>query len=105
MEKMQKHNKIKRLCDKVVKGEIFMFQEEVEYQGRNTYLHRLNEKIQWYAHYREPTPFIAEIRNGEKVILTPLFTAYDRYNIFGTNGDKEGEVCIPLDDFLLRYDE
>lgn len=31
---MQKFNKIKRLIDKAVKGEIFMFQEEVEYQGR-----------------------------------------------------------------------
>lgn len=103
-EKMQKFNKIKRLIDKAVKGEIFMFQEEVEYQERNTYLHRLNEKIQWYARYKDPTPFIAEIRNEEKVILTPLFDAYGRYDIFGTNGEKEGEVCIPLDDFLLMDD-
>lgn len=44
MEKLQKKNKMKCLIDKVVKGEIFTFQEEVEYQGRNTYLHRLNEK-------------------------------------------------------------
>ena len=102
---MQKLNKVKRLIDKVVKGEFFILREEVKNQGRDTYLHRLNEKIQWYAHYKGPTPFIAEIRNGEKVILTPLFDAYGRYNIFGTNGDKEGEVCIPLDDFLLRYDE
>lgn len=104
MEKMQKHNKMKRLCDKVVKGEIFTLQEEVEKQGRNTYLHRLNGNIQWYARYKTPTPFIAEIRNEEKVILTPLFDAYGRYDIFGTNGEKEGEVCIPLDDFLLRDD-
>lgn len=104
MEKMQIHNKMKRLIDKVVKGEIFIFQEEVEYQGRNTYLHRLNEKIQWYARYREPTPFITEIRNGEKVILTPLFDSYGRYHIFGTNGEKENEVNIPLDDFLLLHD-
>lgn len=101
---MQKLNKVKRLIDKAVKGEIFIFQEEVEYQGRNTYLHRLSEKIQWYAHYKGPTPFIAEIRNGEKVILTPPLDAYGSYKIFGTNGDKEGEVCIPLDDFLLRDD-
>lgn len=105
MEKMQKHNKMKRLIDKVVKGEIFLFHEEVKYQGRNTtYLHRLNEKIQWYAHYKDPTPFIAEIRNGGKVILTPLFNAYGRYNIFRTNGEKRGEVNIPLDDFLLIHD-
>lgn len=44
MEKLQKNNKMKCLIDKVVKGEIFTFQEEVEYQGRNTYLHRLNKK-------------------------------------------------------------
>lgn len=106
MEKMQKNNKIKRLIDKVVKGEIFILQEEVEYQGRNStyFLHRLNEKIQWSAHYKDPTPFFAEIRNEEKVILTPLFDAYGRYNIFETNGEKEGEVCIPLDDFLLMDD-
>lgn len=104
MDKTQKNNKIKRLINKVVKGEIFMLHEEVEYQGRNTYLHRLSEKIQWYARYKTPTPFIAEIRNGEKVILTPLFDAYGRYDIFGTNGDREEEVIIPLDDFLLRDD-
>lgn len=104
MEKMQIHNKMKRLIDKVVKGEIFIFQEEVEYQGRNTYLHRLTEKIQWYARYRDPTPFIAGIRNEEKVILTPLFDAYGRYDMFGTNGEKENEVNIPLDDFLLLHD-
>lgn len=101
---MQKFDKMKRLYDKVVKGEMFILQEEVEYQGRKTYLHRLNGNIQWYARYKDPTPFIAEIRNVEKVILTPLFDAYGRYNIFGTNGEKEGEVCIPLDDFLLRDD-
>ena len=44
MDKTQKNNKIKRLINKVVKGEIFMLHEEVEYQGRNTYLHRLSEK-------------------------------------------------------------
>lgn len=101
---MQKQNKIKRLIDKVAKGEIFTLQEEVEKQRRNTYLHRLSEKIQWYARYKPPTPFIAEIRNEGKVILTPLFDAYGRYDIFETNGEKEGEVCIPLDDFLLRDD-
>lgn len=103
MEKTQKNNKIKRLIDKVVKEGIFILHEEVEYQGRNStyFLHRLNEKIQWSAHYKDPTPFLAEIRNEEKVILTPLFDAYGRYNIFETNGEKEGEVCIPLDDFLL----
>ena len=104
MGKNAKYNKIKRLIEKTAKGEIFMFHEEVEYLGRNTYLHRLNEKIQWYARYRDPTPFIAEIRNGEKVILTPLFDAYGRYYIFGTNGEKENEVNIPLDDFLLLHD-
>lgn len=106
MEKDAKLNKLKRLIDKVVKGEIFIFHEEVEYQGRNStyFLHRLNEKIQWSAHYKDPTPFSAEIRNEEKVILTPLFDAYGRYDIFGTNGEKEEEVCIPLNDFLLRDD-
>lgn len=106
MEKDAKLNKIKRLIDKVVKGEIFMLHEEVEYQGRNnTYLHRLNGNIQWYAHYKDPTPFFAEIRNEEKIILTPLFDLYGRYDIFGTNRkEKEGEVCIPLDDFLLMDD-
>lgn len=104
MEKNAKYNKTKRLIDKTVKGEFFMFHEEVLYLGRNTYLHRLNGNIQWYARYKTPTPFVAEIRNEEKVILTPLFDAYGRYDIFGTNGDKEGEVCIPLDDFLLRDD-
>lgn len=109
MEKDTKLNKIKRLIDKVVKEEIFILHEEVKYVGRNStyFLHRLNEKIQWYARYKDPTPFIAEIRNErneEKVILTPLFDAYGRYNIFETNGEKEGQVCIPLDDFLLRDD-
>lgn len=57
MEKMQKHNKMKRLCDKVVKGEIFTLQEEVEKQGRNTYLHRLSEKNTMVCTLQDPYTF------------------------------------------------
>lgn len=54
---MQKHNKMKRLCDKVVKGEIFTLQEEVEKQGRNTYLHRLSEKNTMVCTLQDPYTF------------------------------------------------
>lgn len=98
---MNNRERIEDILDKVRAGYCFTLREEVKYAGDVYFLHRLNEDIQWTARHKYLTPFLVEIRE-KKAVLTPIFDEYGEYQIFGTNGEKEGEVDIPIDDFLLK---